>query len=82
VIKQLKAKNTGLHSVRDIRKAIGADAFGLIMDGMTDAQVKSLVSKLDKKHPELKSSQNHRPSRKRRLRCGSGVTSDRGSLAR
>ncbi len=56
VIKQVKAKNTGLHSVRDIRKAIGADAFGLIMDGMTDVQVKSLVSKLDKNHPELKSS--------------------------
>jgi hypothetical protein len=56
VIKQVKAKNTGLHSVRDIRKAIGAGTFDLIMDGMTDAQVKSLVTKLDKNHPELKSS--------------------------
>ena len=56
VIKQVKAKNTGLHSVRDIRKTVGANTFDLIMDGMTDAQIKSLVSKLDKNHPELKTS--------------------------
>jgi hypothetical protein len=48
VAKQIAHKNTGLKTVRDIRAAIGPDAFSLIMDGMSDAQIKSLTIKLDK----------------------------------
>jgi hypothetical protein len=36
------------------RAALGADAFDLILDGLTDNQVKSLVTRVDKHHPELK----------------------------
>jgi hypothetical protein len=52
VTRQIAAKATGLKSLRDIRSAIGDDAFALILDGLTDAQIASLVTKLDKNHPE------------------------------
>jgi hypothetical protein len=48
VAKQIAHKNTGLKTVRDIRAAIGREAFSLIMDGMSDAQIKSLATRLDK----------------------------------
>ncbi len=48
VVKQIAHKNAGLKTVRDIRAAVGPEAFGLIMDGMTPAQIKSLATKLDK----------------------------------
>jgi hypothetical protein len=48
VTKQIAHKNAGLKTVRDIRAAIGPEAFSLIMDGMTPAQIKSLVNRLDK----------------------------------
>jgi hypothetical protein len=48
VTKQIAHKDTGLKTVRDIRAAIGAEAFSLIVDGLTDAQIKSLAAKLDK----------------------------------
>jgi hypothetical protein len=48
VTKQIAHKNTGLKTVRDIRAAVGPETFSLIMDGMTPAQIKSLVTKLDK----------------------------------
>jgi hypothetical protein len=48
VTRQIAHKNTGLKTVRDIRAAVGPETFGLIMDGMTPAQIKSLVTKLDK----------------------------------
>jgi hypothetical protein len=48
VIKQIANRNTGLKTVRDIRAAIGREAFSLIMDGMSDAQIKSLTARLDK----------------------------------
>jgi hypothetical protein len=54
VVKQIAHKDTGLKTVRDIRAAVGPDAFGLITDGMSDAQIKSLAVKLDKHNPELK----------------------------
>jgi hypothetical protein len=56
VIKQIKAKNVQLKSIQGVRKAIGADSFNLILDGMPDAQIKTLVGRLDKSHPELKTS--------------------------
>src|SRR5262244_1930659 len=54
VAKQIAHKDTGLKAVRDIRAAVGSEAFGLITDGMSDAQIKSLAVKLDRHNPELK----------------------------
>jgi len=48
IAKQIAHKNTGLKAVRDIRAAIGREAFSLIMDGMSDAQIKSITTRLDK----------------------------------
>jgi hypothetical protein len=54
VAKQIAHKNTGLKTVRDIRAAIGREAFSLIMDGMSDAQIKSLTARLDKHAAQAK----------------------------
>jgi hypothetical protein len=54
VVKQIVHRDTGLKAVRAIRAAVGADAFGLITDGMSDAQIKALVVKLDGHNPELR----------------------------
>jgi hypothetical protein len=56
VTKQIKAKASTLTSLRAIRKALGADTFNLILDGLPDPQVKTLVTKFDKHHPDLKTS--------------------------
>lgn len=53
VTKQLKAKTTTLKTVCDIRKALGDDAFQLILDGIPDLQIKGLLGRLDKYHPDL-----------------------------
>jgi hypothetical protein len=54
VMKQLKAKTSDLNSLRGVRHVLG-DEFVLLVEGMTDAEVKSLVSKVDKHYPQLKS---------------------------
>jgi hypothetical protein len=56
VVKQIAHKDTGLRILRDIRAAISPEAFGLIADGMTDAQIKSLAVKLDKHNSQVKAS--------------------------
>ncbi len=56
VVKQIAHKDTELKAARDIRAAVGPEAFSLIADGMTDAQIKSLAAKLDRHNPELKTS--------------------------
>jgi len=56
VLKQLKTKSAGMKSLRDVRESLGHDSFALIVDGMKDAEVKSLLGKLDKHQPELKGS--------------------------
>ena len=56
VVKQIRARSTGLNSLRDVCNALGKEAFSLILDGMPDAQIKTLVTKHDKHHPELKTS--------------------------
>lgn len=53
VVKQIAHKDTGLKTVRDIRAAVGPEAFGLITDGMSDAQIKALALRLDKHNAEL-----------------------------
>ena len=54
VIKQVKNKAADLKKIRDVLGAIGASNFKLIIDGVPDAQIKTLVTKLDKNHPEIK----------------------------
>jgi hypothetical protein len=53
VVAQLK-KRPELDSVRAVSGALGAAAFSLVVDGMKDTEVKTLLGKLDKYHPELK----------------------------
>jgi DNA-binding GntR family transcriptional regulator len=48
LVKQMTHKRTGLKTVRDIRAALGAEAFSLIIDGMTDAQIRALTARLDR----------------------------------
>lgn len=54
VARQIAHKNTGLKAVRDIRAAVGPEAFSLIMDGMSDSQIKSLATRLDKHAAQAK----------------------------
>jgi hypothetical protein len=54
VIKQVKHKNTSILKIRAVLEAIGISNFKLIIDGVPDAQIKTLVGKLDN-HPEIKS---------------------------
>jgi hypothetical protein len=51
VVGQLKPN---LERVRDIYRAIGGEAFVLILDGQADSASAALVKKLDKDNPELK----------------------------
>ncbi|MGD9920398.1 MAG: hypothetical protein AB7V13_02980 [Pseudorhodoplanes sp.] len=52
--KFVKAKATGLAELRSARKALGKRTFSLLLDGMKDAEVKTLVNRLDRHHPEQK----------------------------
>jgi len=54
VVKYLKAKSASLDAVRDIYKALGEEQFGLLVEGLKDAEAKSVVTRLDKHHPNLK----------------------------
>jgi len=56
VTKQIASKGSTLKSLRDVRKALGGDAFNLMLDGVPDPKIKSVVTKLDKHQPELKTS--------------------------
>jgi len=54
VVKQLKARSLRVASLRLIREVLGSESFALIADGMSEAEVKSLVTRLDPHHPSLK----------------------------
>jgi hypothetical protein len=56
VTKQLKAKSMTIHEMREVADILGREPMSLILDGMSDANVKSIVAKLDKHHPDLKAS--------------------------
>ena len=56
VVKAIKDKKTGLVALQGIREALGAEAFNLITDGMSNSQIKSLGARLDKHNLDLKSS--------------------------
>lgn len=54
VVKCLKTKSVGLDAIRDIRKALGKEQFGLLLEGLKDAEVKSVLTRVDKYHPDMK----------------------------
>ena len=54
VTKQLKAKTLDLSGLRAVHNALGPQPLALIVDGLKDAEVKALVTRLDKHHPDLK----------------------------
>jgi hypothetical protein len=54
VVRQLKDKALPLARLRLIRRALGAETFALILDGMTDAEIKAIVARLDRHNATLK----------------------------
>ena len=54
LVKYVKTRTLGIPDLRAVRKALRKDLFRLLVDGMKDAEVKTLVTRLDKHHPELK----------------------------
>lgn len=54
VVKCLKAKATDLDTARAIRKALHDKPFDLLVDGLKASEIKSLLTKFDRHHPELK----------------------------
>src|ERR671933_209481 len=54
VTKQLKAKALTVDGLRRVRTALGEHPFALVVDGLSDTDIKSITGKLDKHHPELK----------------------------
>ena len=56
VMKQLKSKGSDLSKLRAVRAALSRETFSIIIDAMTDAEVKSLVGRFDKYHPDFKAS--------------------------
>jgi hypothetical protein len=51
---QLKPAKMSLERLRDVCRAIGGEAFVLILDGLADSASSALLKKLDKENPELK----------------------------
>ena len=54
VVKQLKARALRVASLRLIREVLGSESFALIADGMSEAEVKGVVTRLDPHHPSLR----------------------------
>lgn len=54
VVKQLKARALRAPSLRLIREVLGSESFALIADGMSETDVKGVVTRLDPHHPALK----------------------------
>ena len=56
MLKRFKAKSLTIGDARMIRDAIGPDTLDQVVAGLSAANVKSIVTKLDKHCPELKAS--------------------------
>jgi hypothetical protein len=54
VVKCLKAKSVGIDALCDIQKALGDNSFELVLEGLKDDEVKSVLMRLDQHHPELR----------------------------
>lgn len=59
LVKQIKASAADPVALKDIRKTLGAETFDLVVDGMKDTELKALVGKLDKHHPQQKTASAH-----------------------
>ncbi len=57
VAQRLKDKETGLAQLREIFAALGAEPFALIVDETPEAQLKSILARLDKNRAEIKTAQ-------------------------
>jgi hypothetical protein len=53
VVKQIKAK-PDVDSVRAVKKAIGPSPFDSVIDGMSDAEIRTLLNKMDPHNKELR----------------------------
>ncbi len=51
---QLKSKTTTFERLQNIYRAIGGEAFALILDGQTDSASAALVKKFDRDNPDIK----------------------------
>ena len=54
VVKCLKAKSTGLDTLREIQKALSDEPFALVVEGLKDAEVKSILTRIDKHNGDVK----------------------------
>jgi hypothetical protein len=54
IVKCLKAKSTDISALLEICEALGEEQIGLVLESLKDADVKSIVTRLDKHHPDLK----------------------------
>lgn len=54
ITKQIKAKGTNIAVMRALRKALGEESFALVVDGLKDAELKTLTVRFDKENPEIK----------------------------
>lgn len=56
LLKEVKAKKTDVEKLRAIDHAIGHDVFALFIYEMKDADIQSVIKRLDKHHPDIASS--------------------------
>jgi hypothetical protein len=54
VVKCLKHKSSDLAAQREIFRALGQEHFGLVVEGLKDSEVKTILTRLDKHHPDVK----------------------------
>ncbi|ACA16331.1 hypothetical protein M446_1848 [Methylobacterium sp. 4-46] len=54
VVRQLKAKDMTVDGLRRVQAALGPHPLALLVDGLTDAEVKTLVTRFDKHGAALK----------------------------
>lgn len=51
--KKLTAKGSSLSTLKEVAAAFSSENIRVILDGLTDAQVKSILKKIDKQNPRL-----------------------------
>jgi len=54
VVKQLKVKNLTIDGLRRVRRCLGAETYVLIVDGLSEAEARTLIGRLDQHHAEAK----------------------------
>lgn len=59
LVKQIKSSASDIGALKEIRKALGNETFDLVVDGMKDTDIKAIVAKADKHHPEQKTANSN-----------------------